>query len=124
MGASYTSERSLPHDLNAETCVLGCCIVHPEAVPTVLALLRPEDLYLPRHAAVLRAIFAGIRPLVDAAREAGLHPVPSLRTLLREVIAKRLDLLLIAGRLMTSPATIVRWVAAQQQRKQRAGDRP
>lgn len=58
MGASQTSERTLPHDLGAERSVLGCCLVHPDAVPAVAAVLRPEDLYLPRHAVVLRAIFA------------------------------------------------------------------
>jgi hypothetical protein len=64
----------------------------------------------------------GTKPLVDAAREAGLHPIPSLRTLLRAATAKRLESLIVAGRRVTSPAAIVRWVAGQQ-RHQPAGHR-
>ncbi len=56
----------------------------------------------------------GTRPLVDAARGAGLDPVPSLRTLLRAAIAGRLDTLTVAGRRVTSVPAIVRWVDAEQ----------
>ncbi len=62
----------------------------------------------------VRLLAEGTKPLVEAAREAGLHPVPSLRTLLRAAIARRLESLMVAGRRVTSPAAIVRWVAGQQ----------
>ena len=71
---------------------------HPSPIEELTALLLAE----------------GTRPLVDAARDAGLRPVPSLRTLLRAAIANRLESLLIAGRRVTSTAAIGRWVARQQ----------
>jgi hypothetical protein len=63
-----------------------------------------------------RLMAEGTRPLVDAARDARLQPVPSLRTLLRAAISGRLESLKVAGRRVTSPAAVVRWVAAQQRR--------
>lgn len=72
--------------------------------------------------ATARLLAEGTKPLVDAAREAGLHPVPSLRTLLRAAIGGRLESLIVAGRRVTSPAAIVRWIAGQQ-RNQPAGHR-
>jgi len=65
-----------------------------------------------------RLLTEGTAPLVDAARQAGLHPTPSLRTLLRAATARRLETLLVAGRRVTSPAAIVRWVATEQQRRE------
>lgn len=63
-----------------------------------------------------RLLAEGTRPLIDAARDAGLQPVPSLRTLLRGTMSNRLESLIIAGRRVTSPAAIVRWIAAEQSR--------
>jgi len=64
-----------------------------------------------------RLLAEGTAPLVGAARQAGLDPTPSLRTLLRAATAGRLETLLVASRRVTSPAAIVRWVAAQQVRR-------
>ena len=61
-----------------------------------------------------RLLGEGTLPLADAAREAGLRPVPSMRTLLRATIAGHLESLLVAGRRVCSPAAIARWVAGQQ----------
>jgi hypothetical protein len=62
----------------------------------------------------------GTVPLVDAARQAGLDPTPSLRTLLRAAAAGPLETLLIAGRRVPSPTAIVRWIAAEQRRLEAA----
>lgn len=67
----------------------------------------PDD-----RAALLLA--EGTLPLVQAAEAARLCPVPSRRTLLRAAADQRLESLRIAGRRVTSPAAIVRWVARQQ----------
>lgn len=64
--------------------------------------------------ATARLLSEGTMPLVDAARQAGLQPVPSRRTLLRAAAAGRLESLLVAGRRVCSPAAIARWVACQQ----------
>lgn len=56
-GASSTPGEE-PHNLDAERSVLGCCLVHPDAVPLVAALLRPSDLYLPRHQLILQAVIS------------------------------------------------------------------
>ena len=65
----------------------------------------------------VRLLTEGTMPLVDAAREAGLCPVPSLRTLLRAAAAERLESLKVAGRRVTSAPAIGRWIAAQQRRE-------
>ena len=62
-------------------------------------------------------------PLVDAAREAGLRPLPSLRTLLRASISGRLESLKLVGRRVTSAPAVIRWVVGQQ-RRQRAPAQP
>lgn len=61
-----------------------------------------------------RLLAEGVQPLVDAAKEAGLRPVPSLRTLLRASISRRLESVKVAGRRLTSAPAIVRWVSRQQ----------
>ena len=80
-------------------------------LPTERHALQPGD-----TAAHLLA--EGTAPLVDAARLAGLQPAPSLRTLLRAAAAGRLESLLVAGRRVTSPAAIVRWVVVEQERQE------
>lgn len=71
----------------------------------------------PDHDTAARLLGEGTMPLVEAAREAGLRPVPSLRTLLRASITGRLESLRVAGRRVTSVPAVVRWVAAQQRRR-------
>lgn len=61
-----------------------------------------------------RLLDEGTMPLVEAATEAKLRPVPSLRTLLRASIAGRLESLKVAGRRVTSVQAIGRWVAGLQ----------
>ena len=63
-----------------------------------------------------RLLAEGTRPLREAAALAGLSPVPSLKTLLRAASAGQLETLLVAGRKVSSPAAIARWVAASQRR--------
>ena len=70
----------------------------------------------------IRLLSEGTSPLVSAAREAGLRPVPSHRTLLRAAVAGRLESLLVAGRRVTSPAAVVRWVVTEQHRRIGAAD--
>ena len=62
-----------------------------------------------------RLLHEGVNPLLHAAREAGLQPVPSHRTLLRAAIAGTLESLKVAGRRVTSTAAIVRWIQGQQE---------
>ncbi|HEX6944304.1 MAG TPA: DnaB-like helicase N-terminal domain-containing protein [Gemmatimonadaceae bacterium] len=52
------SERTLPHNLDAERSVLGSCLLHAESVPEVAAVLNPHDFYLVRHEVIFRALLA------------------------------------------------------------------
>lgn len=54
-GASSTPGE-VPHNLEAERSVLGACILHPDAVPEVSAILKPGDFYDLRHAVIYRAM--------------------------------------------------------------------
>ena len=56
-----------------------------------------------------------VYPLVEAAREAGLHPAPSIDTLLRACSAGKLASIKLAGRRLTSASAIRRWVIAEQE---------
>jgi replicative DNA helicase len=56
--ASTSAKPSEPHNLDAERSVLGSCLLHPDAVPEVAAILTPADFYLPRHEVIFRAILA------------------------------------------------------------------
>jgi hypothetical protein len=67
-----------------------------------------------------RVLAEGPRPLLKAAKDAGLNDkdaLPSLRTLLRAAISGQLDAVKVAGRWLTSPAAIVRWIDAAQHRR-------
>ena len=50
-----------PHDLDAEACVLGACLLDPEAIPRVVEILDAEHFYAGRHG----RIFTTIRRLFD-----------------------------------------------------------
>ena len=71
----------------------------------------------PAHAIAFRLLEEGTFPLVQAAQQAGLTPVPSLRSLLRAAITGRLESLKISGRRVTSPQAVARWVVAQQAKR-------
>lgn len=45
-----------PHSLEAETAVLGCCVLSPVACQTALDLLSPQDFYRNAHRIVFDAI--------------------------------------------------------------------
>lgn len=51
-------ERSVPFDLHAERAVLGAILLERDAILAVSDLLRPEDLYLEKHALVYTAMLA------------------------------------------------------------------
>jgi hypothetical protein len=71
--------------------------------------------------ATQRVLAEGAQPLVTAARAAGLldEALPSLKTLLRAAISRKLDAVKVAGRWLTSAAAIRRWVEAAQHRRER-----
>lgn len=50
-----------PHDLEAEACVLGACLLDPEAIPRVVEILDAEHFYARAH----QRVFGTIRRLFD-----------------------------------------------------------
>lgn len=46
----------LPHDEDAESAVIGCCLVWPEGIRWASEWLVPSDFYLPRWATAFAAI--------------------------------------------------------------------
>lgn len=50
-------ERELPHDVEAEQCVLGAMIVSKEAIVEVIAILKGHEFFRPSHETVFRAIY-------------------------------------------------------------------
>lgn len=46
-----------PHNLDAERSVLGCQLLDSECVPTVRAIISPEDFHVPDHRDVQRVIY-------------------------------------------------------------------
>ena len=49
---------NMPASLEAEQAVLGCVLVDPGCLPQVIASLRPEYFYNPRHQAIYAAILS------------------------------------------------------------------
>lgn len=49
-----TLERTPPHNLDAESAVLGALLVSPEAWPIAAAIVSPDDFYRTAHATVFR----------------------------------------------------------------------
>jgi hypothetical protein len=71
---------------------------------------------LPDHRLTLteRLLDEGVVSLIEAAKRAGLRPVPCLRTLMRNAITEKLEAIKIGGRWVTSPDAVRRWLAQQQ----------
>ncbi len=84
--ASERIERTPPHDLDAEVCVLGSMLIDSEVIGEVVALLRPEDFYREAH----RRVFATVVSLYDSGK--GVDAV-----LLREELRRRGDLEAVGG---------------------------
>ena len=61
-----------------------------------------------------RLLDEGTYSLIEAAKLAGMRPVPCLRTLMRAAITDKLEAIKQKGRWTTSPAAIRRWIARQQ----------
>lgn len=76
-----------------------------------------------RHSRVQRVLDEGARPLLVAAGDAGLRAaaLPSLKTLLRAAISGKLEAVKVAGRWLTSPPAVRRWIEAEQHRRERYG---
>jgi replicative DNA helicase len=57
----------VPQAPDAEAAVLGAMMLAPDCVPAVLAILRPEHFYLPKHAKIFKAIasLSAANTLVD-----------------------------------------------------------
>lgn len=70
-----------------------------------------------------RVLAEGALPLLAAARAAGLleEALPSIKTLLRAAISRKLDAVKVAGRWLTSAAAVRRWIEASQPRRERFG---
>jgi hypothetical protein len=84
----------------------------------------PQSLSTPSATTTAQRILAeGAQPLLAAARAAGLlgDALPSSKTLLRAAIGRKLDAVKVAGRWLTSPGAIMRWVEAAQHRRERCG---
>ena len=84
--ASERIERSPPHDLDAEVCVLGSMLIDPEVIGEVVGLLRPEDFYREAH----RRIFSALLALYDGGK--GVDEI-----LVREELRRRGDLEAVGG---------------------------
>jgi replicative DNA helicase len=56
MTESEPLARVVPRNLDAERSVLGASLVYPEALDTVVPLLRPEDFYREAHSHIFRAL--------------------------------------------------------------------
>lgn len=54
----------MPQDLMAEQAIIGACILNPEIIPTVEAIISPDDLYSERHKSLLQAIY-DLRNVLD-----------------------------------------------------------
>ena len=63
-----------------------------------------------------RLLDEGTQPLVAAAKEAGMRPVPCLRTLMRAAMSGKLEALKLQGRWCTSAAAVRRWITRNQPR--------
>ena len=55
-GSSVTSDTPPPHDSPAERAVLGACLVHPDHIARVAAILQPGDWWGEHHARIWKAI--------------------------------------------------------------------
>ena len=55
-GAGSEFERTPPHDMAAEQCVLGGMMLSKDAISDVVEILRAEDFYRPAHQVVFDAI--------------------------------------------------------------------
>ena len=49
-------ERTPPHDMAAEQCVLGGMLLSKDAISDVIEVIRPDDYYRPAHQIVHEAI--------------------------------------------------------------------
>src|SRR5262245_50218745 len=65
-----------------------------------------------------RLLAEGVRPLREAAQEAGLDPPPATKSMLRWSISGKhghvLETIRVAGRVVTSPQAVVRFIEATQ----------
>lgn len=50
------ADRALPHNLEAERCVLGAILLHNDAHTDVMGILEPEDFYRRAHANIYAAL--------------------------------------------------------------------
>lgn len=70
-----------------------------------------------QHIVTQRLLAEGAKPLLVAAREAGLNPAPTVKTLLRWTIAgtngKKLERVRVGGRVLTSVAAVQRFILGQ-----------
>ena len=49
MAADISLEKGLPHNLDAERCVLGAIILDNSLIDQAVEIIRPEDFYLTNH---------------------------------------------------------------------------
>lgn len=56
--ADWLPEQLPPQDLNAEQCVLGCCLLHGEAIDEAALILQPEHFYAESHQMVYTTVLA------------------------------------------------------------------
>lgn len=54
--SSSEFERTPPHDMPAEQCVLGGMLLSKDAVSDVVEVLRPDDFYRPAHQVIFEAV--------------------------------------------------------------------
>jgi replicative DNA helicase len=65
---SELKDKIPPHNAEAEQACLGAVLIDPEAVPSVLRFIRPEDFYVNAN----REVFAGIVSLYEKGQKADL----------------------------------------------------
>lgn len=55
-GLEHLQDRPLPHNVDAERCVLGCVLIDPGCIPAVSGSLEPWHFYRPEHVAIFEAL--------------------------------------------------------------------
>ncbi len=60
--AGGTVREAIPsHNEEAEVATLGAVLIDPEALPAIIALVRPEDFYRGAHQRIFEAVLGAVR---------------------------------------------------------------
>lgn len=94
----YEGERiPLPHNLDAERAVLGCCLLQRVSVLSAISVLKPDDFFQPKH----RLIFETFKTLIKENKPVDL--VTLTDRLMRDKALDQVEAAYIAGLTDTVP---------------------